>query len=164
MKRKTNSYHLEIRTNRKKPLGLLRNSYREEGKVKKDTLCQFTDLTLQQLHLIRASLNGKAVLKEDFKVLSSREFGASHACLTTAKKLGLHKIIHSKPEQTWVKSALAMIIGRIVYAGSKLSLSNCTNFSALWEVCGIEGDIDVNTHCYEAMDKLLARQDAIQKN
>ena len=31
MARKTDAYHFEIRTNRNKPIGLLRNSYREDG-------------------------------------------------------------------------------------------------------------------------------------
>jgi transposase len=56
---------------------------------------------------------------------------------------------------------MAMIIGRIVYAGSKLS--HCTDYSALWEVCGAEGEIDVDRNCYDAMDRLLERQDAIQR-
>jgi transposase len=56
-----------------------------------------------------------------------------------------------------------MIAGRIVYAGSKLSLSNCGSFSALWDICGVMVDIDVNTHCYNVMDRLLVRQEAIQK-
>ena len=164
MTRKSGSYHLEIRTDRSKPLGLLRNSYREDGKVKKDTLCQFSNLTLEQLRLIKASLQGKAVLKEDFKILQSREYGASFACLSILKELGLHTTIHSRPSSEWVKSAVAMIVGRLVYAGSKLSLSTCGAYSTLWEVCGLPDDIDVNTHCYDAMDKLFARQTAIQKS
>ena len=30
-------------------------------------------------------------------------------------------------------------------------------------MCGISGDIDVDTHCYDAMDKLFSRQEAIQQ-
>jgi hypothetical protein len=56
-----------------------------------------------------------------------------------------------------------MIAWRIVFAGSKLSLSHCGSYSTLWEISGIEGVIDVNTHCYDAMDELLDRQAAIQK-
>ncbi|MCL1996167.1 MAG: IS1634 family transposase [Defluviitaleaceae bacterium] len=163
MKIKSNSYHLEIRTQRKKPYGLLRNSYREDGKVKKQTLCQFTGLSLSQLQLIKASIQGKTVMKEEFKILSSHEYGASFACASILKELGLHKAIHSRSSMEWVKSAIAMIIGRIVFAGSKLALSSCTAFSSLWEVCGITGDINLNTNCYDAMDKLLLRQQSVQQ-
>ena len=163
MARKTNAYHLEIRTNRNKPIGLLRNSYREDGKVKKETLCQFTGLSLSQLQLIRASIQGKTVMKDEFKILSGREYGASFVGLSIAKELGLHKMIHSHYSQNWVKAALAMIVGRLVYQGSKLSLSHCSSYSALWQVCGIKGEIKVDTHCYDVMDKLFSRQEAIQQ-
>ena len=164
MKRKSDSYHLEIRTNRNKPVGLLRNSYREDGKVKKETICQFTGLSLEQLQLIKASIQEKTVMKEEFKIISSREYGASFTCLSVLKELGLHSAIYSRVSVDWVKSALAMIIGRIVFAGSKLALSVCGAYSSLWEICGLPGDIDVNTHCYEAMDKLFARQETIQRS
>jgi transposase len=163
MKPKSNSYHLEVRINRKKPLGLLRRSYREDDKVKKETICQLAGLSLEQLRLIQASLQDKTVLKKEFKIISSREFGASHVAASIAKELGLHKVIHSNYTQDWVKSALAMIVGRLVFQGSKLSLSHCSSYSALWEVCGISGDVDVKTNCYDVMDKLLLRQDAIQQ-
>lgn len=56
-----------------------------------------------------------------------------------------------------------MIAGRIVHAGSKLALSNQWPHSALWELCGVVGPVDVETHCYAPMDRLLERQKAIQR-
>ena len=164
MTTKSKSYHLDIQTHGKNPYGLLRNSYREDGKVKKETLCRFSGLSLSQLRMMQAAIQGKVVMKENFKVLSSHEYGASYACLCLLKEQQLHKAIHSRTSLDWVKSAIAMIIGRIVFAGSKLSLSKCAAFSSLWEVCGIDGKIDVNIHCYDAMDKLFSRQEAIQKS
>ena len=58
---------------------------------------------------------------------------------------------------------LATIAGRVVYAGSKLALSQQWKNSALWELCGTEGPVDVDLHCYAAMDRLLARQKAIER-
>ena len=57
-----------------------------------------------------------------------------------------------------------MIIGRIVHQGSKLALSQTTAHSALWSLCGSEGPIDVDKHCYTPMDRLLERQHSIQKH
>jgi transposase len=161
--RKSNSYHLDIQTHRKNPYGLLRNSYREDGKVKKETLCRFTGLSLEQLRAMQAAIQGKTVMKEEFKVTSSREYGASFALLQFIKELGLDKTIYSRSSEEWVRSSLAMIAGRLVYAGSKLYLSHCGSYSALWEICGIE-NVDVNIHCYDSMDRLLERQDSIQKS
>jgi transposase len=162
MKRKSNSYHLEIQTHRKNPYGLLRSSYREDGKVKKETICRFSGLTLEQLRAMQAAIRGKTVMKDEFKITSSREYGASAACLALIKAIGLHKIIYSRFGEEWVSASLAMIVGRLIYAGSKLSLSRCGSFSTLWELCGIY-DVDVNAHCYDTMDRLLERQSAIQK-
>lgn len=162
MAKKSNSYHLDIQTHRKNPYGLLRNSYREDGKVKKETICRFTGLSLTQLKAMQAAIQGRTVMKEDFKITSVREYGASYTIVEMIKSLGLDRAIYSRTSDDWVRCCLAMITGRIVYAGSKLKLSHCSSYSALWEVCGIVGDIDVNVHCYAAMDRLLERQDAIQ--
>ena len=163
MKRKSTSYHLEIQTHRRNPYGLLRNSYREDGKVLHETICRLTGLSIEQLRTIQASLQNKTVPKEDFKITRSREYGASFVCVSLIKALGLHKIIYSRTSEEWVRCSLAMIAGRLVYAGSKLALSQCGEYSSLWEICGIDGDVNVNTHCYDVMDRLLERQDAIQK-
>jgi hypothetical protein len=97
-----------------------------------------------------------------FKILSSREYGASAAIVAIAKQLGLHRALYSRPEP-WVSSALAMIVGRLVYAGSKLALCNHHRNTCLWELCGIEEPPEADVHCYEPMDRLLQRQGAIQK-
>ena len=46
---------------------------------------------------------------------------------------------------------------------ANLALSNRYKDTALWELCGIEGEVDVNNHCYASMDRLLDRQKAIQQ-
>jgi transposase len=163
MTRKSKSFHLDIRALAKKPYALLRNSYREDGKVKKETICCISGLTLDQLRAMQAAIQGKTIMKEDFKITSSREYGASSACVGLIRALGLDKVIYSRTSEEWVRASLAMIAGRIVYTGSKLYLSHCGSYSALWEVCGIDGAIDVNVHCYDVMDILLDRQEAIQK-
>jgi len=161
MTTKSEKYHLDIQTHRKNPYGLLRNSYRVNGKIRHDTICRITNLSLEQLRAIQAAIQGKLVRKEDIKITSSREYGASFTAAALMKALGLPKVIYSRPAEEWVRACLAMIVGRLVYAGSKLSLSHCGAFSALWDICGID-EVDVNIHCYDAMDRLLERQEAIQ--
>ena len=84
------SYHLDIRTNRKNPYGLLRHSYREDGKVKKETICNITGLSLEQLQAMRAAIQGKTVHKDDFVITNSCEYGASFAIVSLLKQVGLH--------------------------------------------------------------------------
>jgi transposase len=156
-------YHLEIQTHRKNCYGIIRSSYREDGKVKHNHHGRLTGLTYEHLKKIQAAFRGDVLPKDDFKIMSSREYGASRAILQLAKSLGLDKSIYSRTSEQWVQDCLAMTVGRLIYAGSKLSLSNMWKDSALWELCGVKGKVDVDEHCYSAMDKLLERQEAIQK-
>jgi len=162
---KERSVHLEIQKHRKNPVGVFRTSYYKEGQVLHDNLGSISGLDMQTLKLIQASLQGETVMKSDFHIISGKEYGASYAFLAIAKDIGLDKIIYSRTSEQWVRDALAMIAGRAVYAGSKLALTRVNAFSTLWEQVGVtDEEIDVNYHCYDAMDKLLARQPAIQKS
>jgi transposase len=166
VKKRSKSIYLEIQGHRKKPYGILRSSYREGGKVKHETHGRLTGLSLEKLKLIRAALQEEVQPKGDnssLRLLGSKEYGASAASIALAKSLGLNKLIYSKPELQWVKDSLAMIAGRLIYQGSKLSLSNLWNTSSLWELSGVEGNVDVDEHCYEVMDRLYGRKDAIEK-
>jgi hypothetical protein len=156
--------HLEIQTTRKSPVGILRTSFRENGKMMHTQHGRITGCSLQQLKLLQLAFRERVVPVDDpqaFQILNSREFGASYAILTIAKQLGLHRILYSRSEP-WVSSALAMIVGRLVYAGSKLALCNHHPNTCLWELCGIDEAPAVDVHCYAPMDRLLQRQAAIQ--
>jgi transposase len=158
--------HLDIvKGTHDKFYGLFRTSYRLNGKPMHDTLFTLTGYTKQQLLNFRSALAGNSrFTTEDVHVIEAREFGASNALFVLAKSIGLLDDIYSKREE-WVRSVLAMIIGRIVYQGSKLALSRLPSLSALWEICGIDTrNIDVERHCYEPMDRLLERQKSIEKN
>ena len=121
VKNKNNRVHLEIQTHRKNPIGLIRSTYRDENNsIKHQTISRITGLDLKQLKLIQASLQNKAMLKSDFEIISSKEYGASYVVHSLAKELGLDKIIFARSSEIWVKDSLAMIVGRLVYAGSKL--------------------------------------------
>ena len=158
--------HLEIQTSRKSPVGILRTSFRENGKMKHTQHGRITGCSLTQLKILQLAFREQVVPVDDpqaFKILNSREYGASYSILAIAKQIGLHQALYSRPEP-WVNSLLAMIVGRLVYAGSKLSLCNHHPNTCLWELCDVDDPPDVDVQCYEPMDKLLKRQPAIQKN
>jgi transposase len=162
---KSRRIHLEIQRHRRNPIGVFRTTYYKDGKILHDNLGSISGLDIDMLRIIQATLQGETVMKSDFRVKSGKEHGASYAFLTLAKKTGLDKMIYSRTSEQWVKGALAMIAGRVVYAGSRLFLTRVNSTSTLWEQVGVHDDvIDVNSHCYDSMDKLFARQDAIQKN
>jgi transposase len=162
MKLKSEKLHFEINHSRNKPIGYIRNSYREDGKVKHQTIAKINGIPLEQLQNMKNAFDGKSIDNTDIVITDGKEYGASATLHALAKKIGLDKIIYSRNE-SWVSSVLAMIIGRIIYQGSKLSLSRVSDISCLWEICGINTEIDVDKHCYEAMDELYSRQQKIQK-
>lgn len=165
-KRKTPRQHLEIQQSGSQYLGIIRTTFRENGKIKHTSHGTIKNKSLQELKLIQASFRGDVVIKgspEAPNVSKSKEYGASYAALQLAKQLQLDKAIYSRPSEQWVKDSLAMIAGRLVYSGSKLSLSHRWKDTALWELCGVTGEVDVDKHCYEPMDRLLQRQAAIQQ-
>jgi len=158
--------HLEIQTHRANPVGVLRSSFRHEGSIKHENHGRLTGLSLDQLKLIQAAFRGEVIPKDSpqaFQTMGSKEYGASYALLHLAQQLELDRMIYSRREP-WVKDCLAMIVGRVVYAGSKLALSNQAKNTALWQLCGVNGGVDVEEHCYLPMDRLLARQKAIQQS
>jgi integrase len=76
----------------------------------------------------------------------------------------MDQLIYSRKEP-WRQDILALIAGRIVYQGSKLALTGVYLDSALWELCGHPAGKrpDVEEHAYLPMDRLLERQESIQK-
>jgi transposase len=157
--------HLEIQSHRSNHYGLIRSSFRSGDKVRHTSHGRISGLPLEKLKLLQAAFRGEVMPRdsaEAFQILSSRESGASQALLQLARDLELPQILYSRKEP-WIGPALAMIIGRIVYAGSKLALSQQGSNTLLWELCGVEGKVDVDKHCYEVMDRILERQPAIQK-
>ena len=163
---KNGRVHLDIQTHRKNPIGIIRCVYRDsDGKTKRQSITRITHLSLEKLKLIQATLQDKTTHLSEFNILSSKEYGASFAAVELLKDIGLDKKIYSRSSETWVRDCIAMIVGRLIYQNSKLALSKSNSFSSLWEICGISDEIiDVETHCYESMDRLLERQNAIQKS
>ena len=78
IKRKPLPLHLEIQRHRGNPIGLIRSSFRENGKVKHSTHGRITGLTLEQLKLVQAAFRGDVVPKgsaEDFQILAYEQQG-----------------------------------------------------------------------------------------
>lgn len=164
---KTGNLHLEIQTSRKNPVGLLRTTYWDK-KLRKNCHTQhgrITGCTLEQLKMLQCAFREQVTPFDDsgsYKILMSRELGASQAILNLARELGLDRMLYSRTEP-WVNCVMAMIVGRLIYQGSKLGLCNQWQNTSLWELCAINGRPDVDKHCYAPLDRLLARQQAIQK-
>ena len=141
---------------------LLRRSYREDGKVKNETLGNLSHLPDALVDIIRRALRGETFvpLAQAFEISCSRAHGHVEAVNIAMQRLGLASILASKPcrERDLV---LAMVAARIVAPQTKLATTRWWHTSTLAEEFGV-ADANEN-ELYAAMDWLLERQDAIEK-
>ena len=159
--------YIEAVPNRNSPPAiLLRESYREGGKVRKRTLCNLSDWPTAYIEGLRGVLKGGTVIpaeRDAFTVIRSLPHGHVAAALGTARKIGLDRILGPGSDRCR-DLILALVVGRIVDPASKLAaaraLSPATAASSLGELLGL-GDVDED-ELYHALDWLLARQPAIE--
>ena len=159
--------YIESVPNRSSPPAiLLRESYREDGKVRKRTLCNLSDWPKAHVEGLRGVLKGGTVVaadREAFTVTRSLPHGHVAAALSTAHKIGLDRILGPEGNR-WRDLVLAMIVGRILDPASKLAtareLSPATAASSLGTVLDL-GEVDAD-ELYTALDWLLERQPAIE--
>jgi hypothetical protein len=159
--------YIESVPNRNSPPAiLLRESYREGGKVRKRTLCNLSDWPTAHIEGLRGVLRGGTVVaaeRDAFTVLRSLPHGHVAAALGTARKIGLDRLLG--PDGNRCRDlVLALLVGRILDPVSKLAagraLSPATAASSLGEVLGL-GEVDED-ELYTALDWLLERQPAIE--
>ena len=89
------------------PAILLRESYREEGKVKNRTLANLSDWTPERIEALRQVLRGKASvglrLEEAFEIVRTRPHGHVAAVLGALRESGLERLLAPKatPAREW---------------------------------------------------------------
>ncbi len=144
------------------PAFLLRESYREGGKVKTRTLANLTHLPCERISAVQAALKGVRLVPvhEAFQVERSLPHGHVMAVLGTLRKLGLDKLIASRSSRER-QLVLGMIAQRILSPGSKLAMTRQWKLSTLGQQLDIE-EAEPN-ELYDAMDWLLKRQGRIEK-
>jgi len=155
--------HIDVVPNRNsKPAYLLRESYREGGKVKKRTLANLSALPIEQIERIRQILRGEQLAPVDtlFESVGSAHHGHVQAVLSAMKRLGFDALLSSRPCRER-DLAVAMVAARILQPHSKLATTRWWHVTTLPEILGVcdatEDDL------YDAMDWLLARQERIEK-
>jgi len=151
---------------RSAPAFLLRESYREGGKIKKRTLANLSKLPPAAIEAVRRTLRGETLLAADegFEILRARPHGHVAAVVGTMRTLGLPELLSSRaPRERDL--VLAMIAARVIAPCSKLAtarqLGGDTLSSSLGELLGVaQADAD---DLYEALDWLLQGQRRIER-
>jgi len=140
---------------------LLRRSYREGGKVKKETLANLSALPDAAVVALKAALSGSVLVDagDMFEIERSLPHGHVAAAHVMASRLGLKKLLG--PDCFERDLAYGLIIARAVAPASKLATTRWWADTTLGPDLGIaQASTD---EVYAAMDWLVARQDAIEK-
>jgi hypothetical protein len=149
------------------PAILLRESYREDGKVKNRTLANLSSWPEAKVDALSRVLKGQpppaAGLDGAFEITRSLPHGHVAAVLGTARQLGLEELIDPVPSRHR-DLVTAMAVAQVIAPDSKLAIArglrDATASSSLGEVLGL-GSCDEDD-LYAAMDYLQARQGRVE--
>lgn len=142
---------------------LLRRSYRENGKVKTETIANITHLPKKDIDAIEWALNHKNEIgksaNQDFTCKLSKSFGGVYLVNEIIKQLGIDKALGNSPS---AKLAKLQIISRTLNQGSRLSSIRMCEQQALCEVLEIEDSI-CEDDLYENLSWLTNKQSSIER-
>ena len=147
------------------PAVLLRESYREAGKVKNRTLANLSHWPAGKVAALEAVLKGLPPamgLERALEVSRSLPHGHVAAVLGTLRRLGLDELVGPPCRERDL--VVAMVCAGVISPGSKLAcargLRPATASTTLGEVCSVSGADEDDL--YGAMDWLLGRQGPIE--
>jgi hypothetical protein len=148
------------------PAILLRESYRQGGKVNNRTLANLSHWPEPKVDALAQTLKGlppKLDLSQAFEITRSLPHGHVAAVLGTARRLGVEELIDATPSRTR-DLVTAMLVAQVIDPGSKLAVARGlraeTATSSLGQLLGVascdEDDL------YAAMDWVLERKEVIE--
>ena len=155
------------------PAILLRESYRDGGRMRKRTLLNLTHWPAEHVEGLRGVLKGGVVLppgEQPFVIERSLPHGAVAAVLGATRAIGLDRLSGRRSARTDPESCrprdlvLAMIVSRIIAPASKLATAKALDPVTAASSLGVElglGEVRED-ELYAALDWLLERQGAIE--
>ena len=150
-------YIATVPNRRSPPAILLRESYRDKGKVKTRTIANLTHWAPERVEALRRALKG------DFDGMDGEEvsgeiFGVLFALKQLADQVGLTRVLGPSEEG---RLALFLVLARIAHGGSRLSAVRWAEQHAVSDILGLEA-FDENA-LYAALDWLEAEQTRIEQ-
>ena len=144
------------------PAILLRQSFREGGRVRKRTLANLSDWPTTLVEGLRTLLKGGiAVVEEGIGIRRALPHGHAAAVLGMIRAIGLDRLLGRPSDKRLAALAIALIASRLVSPASKLAtardLAADTAGSSLGRLLGVD-----EVELYRALDWLGARQAAIE--
>ena len=147
------------------PAILLRESFRENGRVRKRTLANLSAWPTPLVEGFRTLLKGGvAVAADGIRIRRALPHGHAAAVLGTIRAIGLDRLLGRPSDKRLAPLAIALITSRLISPASKLAtardLTADTAASSLARLLGL-GAVD-EVELYRALDWLGARQAAIE--
>jgi Transposase DDE domain len=147
------------------PAILLRESYRQDGKVNTRTLANLTHWPPAQLEALRRVLRGDTLMapEDAFEIIRSLPHGHVAAVLGTLRRLGLESLLAAQKSRQR-DLVIAMIVARLIDPQSKLATARSwhpeTALTSLGQTLGVAA-ADARA-LYQAMDWLRRRQPQLE--
>jgi len=158
-------YVVTIPNQSARPAILLRESYRDQGRVKNRTLANLSDWPPERIAALQAALRGEWLARrEDTQILRTLPHGHVAAVLGTARRIGLDALLSDGPERHR-NLALAMIVQRLLDPAAKLATARALDQDTAADSLGVTlalGEVRVN-ELYAALDWLGAAQPSIEQ-
>ena len=142
------------------PALLLRESFRQNGKVKNRTLANLSHWPAARIEALRRLLRGEFDQAADLSLAPQLGpvFGLLFVLKRMAEGLGIAAVLgHSR----LAKLGLFLVLARVAHQGSRLSAVRWAEDQAVGEVLGL-GKFDEDD-LYAALDDLAARQERMEK-
>ena len=142
---------------------LLRESYREEGKVKHRTVANLSHCKPEEIEALRLALRHKkdlsalVNLRDDLRVRQGPSVGGVWTVFEVARRLGIVAALGSSRAG---KLALWQVIARVIDQGSRLSAVRLAGSHATCDLLNLETFNE--DHLYENLDWLYENQENIE--
>ena len=144
---------------------LLRESYRENGRVKNRTLANLTHCKPKEIKAIELALKHKddlstlASINETVEVQEGLSIGAAYVVYQMAKLLGIEKALGTDRAG---KLAMWQVIARVLKQGSRLSAVRLAQTHACCDILGIRRGFD-EEDLYRNLTWLAEQQSGIER-
>jgi hypothetical protein len=149
------------------PAYLLREGYREDGKVKSRTLANLSHWPLAKIERLRRVLRDEVLggTAEGLTMLRSLPHGHVAAVLGIARKIGLDRLLAAGQAPARLATlVLAMILARVIDPASKLATARQLDVATATSSLGplLELGTVSEQELYAALDWLLSQQSRIE--
>jgi len=151
-------YVAEVPNRNSPPAILLRESYRENGKVKNRTLANLSSWPSSRVEALRRLLRGELDDAAVSDPTMGPTFGVLHALKHVAAEIGIGPALGQSRNG---KLELFLVLARVAHQGSRLSAVRWARDHAVAEVLGLDAFDEEDL--YGALDDLAARQNKIER-